>query len=218
MTEFNGLAMGLHSLPLLSNAVTRSISAENPNGEPSGGAKATDGTGAHASRELGKGWKVSPSINIGAHETVTIAEITGSGAIQHIWNTVHPDFWRRLILRIYWDGEESPSVETPLGDFFCNGWCQRCNVSSIPIAVNPAGGFNSYWLMPFRNSARITIENLSDEVVNGFYYQITYTLTEIPANCATFHAQIQYPTNRTTHCWMVFMERDTMLERTLPGE
>ena len=68
--------------------------------------------------------------------------------------------WRRLVLRVYWDGEATPSIETPLGDFFCNGWCERCNISSLPIAVNPAGGFNSYWEMPFRKSARITLENL----------------------------------------------------------
>ncbi len=189
MFEFNGIEVGLHNLSRLSNAVTRSISAENPTGEPSGGARAEFGTGAHAARELGKGWKISPSINIGAFETATIANINGSGAIQHIWNTVHPDFWRRLILRIYWDGEDTPSVETPLGDFFCNGWCQRCNVNSVPIAVNPAGGFNSYWVMPFHKSARITIENISDVPVNGYYYQITYTITEVPADCATFHAQ-----------------------------
>ena len=68
-----------------------------------------------------------------------------------------------MILRTYWDGEDEPSVEAPYGDFFCNGWCQRSNVNSLPIVVNPAGGMNSYWEMPFRKSARVTIENRSDE-------------------------------------------------------
>ena len=67
------------------------------------------------------------------------------------------------MLRFYWDGETTPSVEVPVGDFFCNGWCERSNVTSLPIAVNPAGGFNSYWEMPFRKHARITIENLSPD-------------------------------------------------------
>ena len=81
---------------------------------------------------------------------------------------------------MYWDGEATPSVEVPLGDFFCNGWCERCNITSLPVAVNPAGGFNSYWEMPFRKHARITVENLSPDDLRGFYYQITYTLTEVP--------------------------------------
>ncbi len=124
---------------------------------------ATEGTGASPARELGQGWKVSPCINIRAARHVTLADIDGPGAIQHIWLTVHPTAWRTLVLRIYWDGEETPSVEMPLGDFFCNGWGVRCNVTSLPVAVNPAGGFNSYWEMPFRKRARITLENLAPD-------------------------------------------------------
>ena len=124
-----------------------------------------------------------------ANETVTLAEIEGPGAIQHIWLTVHPSAWRRLVFRCFWDGEETPSIETPLGDFFCSGWGVRCNVSSLPIAVNPAGGFNSYWEMPFRRQARITIENLSPDEIRSFYYQIDYTLTDVPDDRAYLHAQ-----------------------------
>ena len=150
---------------------------------------ATEGTGAVPARELGQGWKVSPSIEIGPHETITMADIEGPGAIQHIWLTVHPTWWRRLVIRMHWDDEATPSVETPLGDFFANGWCERCNISSIPIAVNPAGGFNSYWEMPFRKRARITIENLTPDRCGGFYYQVTYALTTVPDHAAYFHAQ-----------------------------
>jgi hypothetical protein len=189
MASFNGLGMGLGNLSRLSPAVTRSISAENFKGEKGKAGMATEGTGATAARELGQGWKVSPCISIPGKSTVTLAEIEGPGAIQHIWNTAHPDWWRRLVLRMYWDGEETPSVETPLGDFFCSGWCRRCNVSSLPIAVNPAGGFNSYWEMPFHKSARITLENLWDDPLNGYYYQVDYTLTDVPPDAATFHAQ-----------------------------
>ena len=78
------------------------------------------------------------------------------------------------MLRFYWDDEPTPSVEVPLGDFFCNGWGVRCNIASQPVAVNPAGGFNSYWQMPFRQSARITIENLAPEPAPDFYYQMGY--------------------------------------------
>jgi hypothetical protein len=182
--------MGLGNLPRLSNAKTRSISAENFTGEKGKAGMATEGTGANCARDLGQGWKVSPSVIIDAGTTFTMAEITGSGAIQHIWLTCFPASWRHLILRIYWDGENLPSVEVPLGDFFCNGWCERSNVNSLPVAVNPAGGMNSYWLMPFRKGAKITVENLSAENVT-LYYQVDYTLTDVPEDTAYFHAQFR---------------------------
>ncbi len=186
--DFNGLGMSLGNLARLSKAQTRSISAENFSGARGEGGQATQGTGAGHAGSLGQGWKISPSILIEPFSTFTLAEIDGPGAIQHIWLTVFPSFWRFLILRIYWDGEEQPSVECPVGDFFANGWCERCNVNSVPVAVNPAGGMNAYWEMPFRAGARITIENVSSERAT-FFFQITYTLTEVPSDRAYFHAQ-----------------------------
>ena len=188
MEQFNGLHLNLGNLSRLSHAQTRSISAENFTGEKGRAAMATEGTGANAARDLGQGWKVSPSVAVAPHTTFTAADISGQGAIQQIWLTTHPKGWRSTILRMYWDGEETPSVETPLGDFFCCGWNERCNLRSLPVAVNPAGGFNSYWEMPFRQAARITLENRSDEPVR-IYYQINYTLTSVPDDAAYFHAQ-----------------------------
>lgn len=186
---FNGLNMSLGNLARLSNAQTRSISAENFTGAKGQGGMATDGEGTRAARELGQGWKVSPCIALPANQTTTIAEIDGPGAIQHIWMTVNPAVWRKTIIRFYWDDEDTPSIETPLGDFFCNGWGVRCNITSLPVAVNPAGGFNCYWEMPFRKKARITVENLIDEEIRGFFYQIDYTLTDVPKDVGYFHAQ-----------------------------
>lgn len=188
MVGFNGLDMGMGNLARLSDAKSRSISAENFTGEAGKGGMATEGTGAGCARDLGLGWKVSPSVAIEAGETFTMADIEGPGAIQHIWLTSAPNVWRNFILRIYWDGEETPSVEAPIGDFFCNGWQERCNVNSFPVAVNPAGGMNCYWQMPFRKSARFTMENASPEKA-VLYYQIDYTLTEVPTDMAYFHAQ-----------------------------
>jgi hypothetical protein len=188
-TPFNGLGVNLGNLPTLSNAETRSISAENFKGEKGKGGMATEGTGAACARDLGQGWKVSPSINIGANSTVTIAEIDGPGAIQHIWFGFIPRTKRSVIMRAYWDGEKTPSIEVPLEDFFCNGWAEPCLVNSLAICVNPYLGFNTYWLMPFRKSARITIENLAGEPLNGFYYQVDYTLTDVPDDTAYLHAQ-----------------------------
>ncbi|MFY0762282.1 glycoside hydrolase family 172 protein [Metabacillus dongyingensis] len=188
MTEYNVLGLGLGNLSRLSKAKTRSISAENFTGEKGKGGMATEGTGKECARDLGVGWKVSPSVKIPKKGTFTLGEIEGSGVIQHIWLTCFPAHWRHLIFRIYWDDETTPSVETPIGDFFCNGWTERCNVNSLPIAVNPAGGMNSYWEMPFRKGAKIEVENLCDEEV-VLYYQIDYSLTEIPEDSAYFHAQ-----------------------------
>lgn len=185
---FNGLGMHLGNLSRLSNARTRSISAENPTGAKGQGGMATEGTGAYAARDLGLGWKISPSLIIPPQQFVTLADIQEPGAIQHIWMTTYPVHWRRLVLRAYWDGEEHPSIECPYGDFFANGWCERCNVNSLPVVVNPAGGMNAYWEMPFRQSARLTIENLGTEEV-VLYYQIDYALTDVPDDVAYFHAQ-----------------------------
>lgn len=186
--EFSGLGMGLGNLSRVSAARSRSISAENFTGEKGKGAMAAEGTGKECARDLGVGWKVSPSVVVKAGASFTLAQIDGPGVIQHIWLTSAPAHGRYLILRIYWDEETSPSVECPLGDFFCNGWGERCNVSSLPVAVNPAGGMNSYWEMPFRRLARVTMENVGDEDA-VLYYQIDYSLTDIPVDMAYFHAQ-----------------------------
>ncbi len=141
--------------------VTRSISPENPTGEPGGGGRATEGTGAGPARDLGQGWKVSPSIEIAAHTTVDLAAIDGPGRITHIWLTTHPDHWRCLLLRARWDGAEAPAVEVPVGDFFGQGWGRFAQLSSSMVAVNPHGGFSCYWPMPFREGAHLTLTNLS---------------------------------------------------------
>ncbi len=187
--RFDGLTMNLGTLPLLSDAKTRSVSPENFTGEKGKGGMATDGTGARAARELGQGWKVSPSVRIQPQETFTLAEITGPGAIQHIWMTPTGN-WRFSIFRIYWDGETQPSVEVPVGDFFANGWGSFAQVNSLAVCVNPGSGFNCYWTMPFRKSCRITMENM-DEKAMTLYYQIDYTLTEIPEDAAYLHAQFR---------------------------
>ena len=152
---FNGLGMNMGNLSRLSDAVTRSISPENFTGEKGKGGMATEGTGAHAARELGQGWKISPSVRIQPGETFEIANIEGQGAIQQIWLTP-TGHWRFSILRIYWDDSEIPSVECPVGDFFACGWQRYAQVSSLAVGVNPGSAFNCYWEMPFRKRARIT--------------------------------------------------------------
>ena len=188
---FNGLDMNLGNLYRLSNAQTRSISPENFTGEKGKAGMATEGTGKHAARDLGQGWKVSPSVRIKAKSTFTMAEITGPGAIQQIWMTPAPiDRTRLFILRFYWDDETEPSIEVPMGDFFACGWGKYCQINSLPVCVNPGSAFNCYWNMPFRKKAKITMENRDDRDM-VLYYQINYTLTDVPDDAAYLHAQFR---------------------------
>jgi hypothetical protein len=189
MAQFNGLNMNMGNLARLSNAQTRSISPENFSGDKGKGGMANEGTGADAARELGQGWKLSPSVVIHAGETFTLADIQGSGAIQQIWMTPTGN-WRYSILRIYWDDQEQPAVECPVGDFFCMGWGKYAQLSSLAICVNPGSAFNCYWEMPFRRRARMTMTNIADEDMR-LYYQINYTLTDVPEDLAYFHAQFR---------------------------
>jgi len=186
---FDGLSMDMSSLYRLSKAKTRSISPENFTGEKGKGGMATEGTGKESARDLGQKWKVSPSVKIAAGQTFTLAEIAGPGAIQQIWMTPTGN-WRFSILRFYWDGEKSPSVEVPVGDFFASGLGTYGQVSSLAVAVNPGSAFNCYWVMPFRKSARITLENL-DEKEMVLYYQVTYALADLPGDAGYFHAQFR---------------------------
>lgn len=187
--SYDGLENHLSSLFRLSKAKTLSISPENFTGEKGKGGAAKEGTGAKAARDLGRGWKISPSVNIAAGVTFTVAEISGSGAIEHIWMTPTGN-WRFSILRMYWDDEKEPSVEVPLGDFFAMGWGKYARISSLPVCVNPGSAFNSYWPMPFRRKARITMENLDDKAIT-LYYQVDYALSTVPADAAYFHAQFR---------------------------
>jgi len=190
---FNGINNNLSNLYRLSDAQSRSISPENFTGEKGRGGMARLGEGAasHEARELGQGWKVSPYINIAPGETFTLAEIDGSGCIQHIWMTPTGN-WRFYILRIYWDDEEEPSVEVPVGDFFGMGWGEYAHLNSLAVCVNPGRAFNCYWQMPFRKKCKITMENI-DVKSTRLYYQVDYTLSGIPDDAAYFHAQFRRP-------------------------
>ena len=188
-SQFNGLGLNLGNLYRVSKAQTRSISPENFTGEKGNAGMATEGTGKNCARELGQGWKISPSVGIEAGKTFTLCEIKGSGCIQQIWMTPTGN-WRHSILRFYWDDETEPSVECPVGDFFACGWGKYCQISSMPVCVNPGSAFNCYWQMPFRKKARITLENMDAKGMT-LYYQVNYTLTDVPKDAGYFHAQFR---------------------------
>jgi Protein of unknown function (DUF2961) len=181
---------GQAGMSRLSSARTRSVSAENVSGGKGAGGAAMAGTGAEAARELGRVWKVSPSIEIAAGATATLAEVRGPGVIRRLWLTAHPDHWRSMALRFFWDDATSPAVAVPLGDFFCQGWAEYAHVNSLPVAVNPYAGCNSYWEMPFRTRARLEIENLGPAAA-VLYYQVDYEEVEVPDDAAYLHAAWQ---------------------------
>ncbi len=187
-----GQNTSLRNLYKPSNAISRSISPENFTGEKGkGGMAVIDKNSNSKASKLGQGWKVSPKINIKAGETFTLGEIDGPGVINHIWMTPSGNA-RLMILRFYWDDETKPSVEVPLGDFFAVGWGMMDGpfINSLPVAVNPGSGFNSFWQMPFRKKCKITLENRNKGNV-GLYYQIDYSLEKVAKDAQYFHAQFR---------------------------
>lgn len=175
----------LNQFPLIS------ISPENLTGEKGkgGATPVEEGTSGSCARDLGIGWKTNPRMFIEAGQTLTLANVQDQGEIRQIWLTPTGN-WRGQILRIYWDGEQVPAVECPLGDFFANGLNKFSPVNSIPVCVNTGSGFNCYWFMPFRKGFRITVENRNAEQV-VIYYQISYVRKPVVESAAYFHAQFR---------------------------
>ena len=184
-----GAANSLATLALLADAQSRSICPENFTGEKGRAAMSVDGPAKNAARDLGQGWKVSPFVVIKPKTTFTLADITGPGAIQHIWMTPTGN-WRHSIIRFYWDDEPNPSIECPVGDFFSCALGSYAQINSLAVCVNPGSAFNCYWPMPFRKKAKVTFENLDDKQM-VLYYQIDYALAKVPADSAYLHAQFR---------------------------
>ena len=144
-----------------------------------------DATGGNAD-----GGQTSP---IKPREERVLAEIDGAGAITHIWVTIatRDEFHlRNLVLRMYWDGEEHPSVEAPIGDFFGLGHGKYYQYASKPLALGTNRGLNCFWRMPFGNGAKITLTNEGAVDVSAFYYYMDYQkYDDDPEKLARFHAQ-----------------------------
>lgn len=138
-------------------------------------------------------WPIKPG------ETRDMAVIEGPGAITHIWVTIaskDPRHLKNLVLRMYWDGEENPSVEAPIGDFFGLGHAQYYQYSSLPIQIGTKNGLNCFWRMPFAKGARVTVTNDGPNECGAFYYYVDYQQFKTPpAKTGYFHAQYrqEYP-------------------------
>jgi hypothetical protein len=158
----------------------------------------TDGSSARASSWDRTGGNAD-MFHAAPGETLELANIPGAGCIRHVYFTIGgPEHYLRgMVLRMYWDGEKTPSVETPFGDFFGMGHERVRFFRSLLVTVNPGAngllgthGFNSYFLMPFANGARITLTNEGSEPVGAVWYHIDYEkLDKIPEDTGRFHAQ-----------------------------
>jgi hypothetical protein len=186
----------LGALPFQAGLVTRQITPENPTGAKGAACPWQPDPGdpflphSRAAVDLGKGWKVRPFIKLPSGQTATLADVEGPGTISQIWITSDLAEYRALVLRFFWDDEEAPSVEVPMGDFFAMGHDGAPHtVTSLPVTVAPRRGLNCYWPMPFRRRARVTLENQGPTDANIVAYAILYHLGPVPDDAAYFHAQ-----------------------------
>ncbi len=179
--------------------LTRQISAENPTGEKGRACECIpdpddpDLPFSSGSVHLGKGWKVRPFIRVKPGETVTLMDIVGSGSIREIFLTTDYHRLSELVLRFYWDGEDTPSVECPVGAFFAMGHDEAHHaVTSIPVQVVPRAGLNCYWRMPFHRGVRITLTHEGETDFGLLAYRILYKLHDVAPNGPRFHAQYRH--------------------------
>ena len=149
------------------------------------------------------------SIQIAPGQTATILDAQGPAILTHMWMTIAtPDRWhlKNLVLRMYWDGESTPSVEAPIGDFFGLGLGQYELYTSTPLAVGADKALNSFFQMPYQKSARITVTNESDTKTDAFYFNIDLQqyAHKLPGNPLYFHAQYRQatPNQGWTNNWV----------------
>lgn len=137
-------------------------------------------------------------VHIQPGETYTVCNILGAGCINHIWFTLANDdveeekyYLRKSVLRMYWDGEEEPSVLAPTGDFFGMGHAMSKNFVSAPLQMSPEDGrgFNCWFPMPFATQARITITNESSRELLLYYYVDYEEFQALPEDMLRFHAK-----------------------------
>jgi hypothetical protein len=135
--------------------------------------------------------------NVGVGETKEIFNSAQPGAITHIWFTISaqgPMHLKELVLRAYWDGNAKPSVETPIGDFFGLNLGQYQIYESAYLACSPGKSLNSYFVMPYKKSARLTVTNEGTRPVGAFYSNIDYQNAAVPDDSLYFHAQYRQAT------------------------
>lgn len=141
---------------------------------------------------------------IASGATLTVLDTDGPGTISHIWFTIADGesySLKRIVLRMYWDGEQTPSVETPIGDFFGLGLGYYYRWQSEMLSVGSDKSLNSFFPMPFRRHARITITNEGQQPIGSFYYNIDYRTYSHPLPVDTLYFHAQYRQAQPNHGW-----------------
>ena len=133
------------------------------------------------------------SVPVAPGQTATLLDLTGAGVVTHLWFTINSSdhmHLKNLVLRAWWDGESSPSVEVPIGDFFGLGLGEYYTYQSALLAVAPVKALNAYFQMPFATAARITVTNEGTVRTDNLYFAIDYvSLDSLPGDLGRFHAQ-----------------------------
>lgn len=157
-------------------------------------------------------------------QSATILDVQGAGVVTHLWFTINshdPHHLKNLVIRAWWDGEPSPSVEAPIGDFFGLGLGEYFTYQSALLTVAPIKALNSYFNMPFANGAKITVTNESDIKTDSLYFAADYvTLPSLPSDVARFHAQYRQaaPTKAWTENWSNEYAQETNDKKNLSGD
>ncbi len=162
---------------------------------------------------------------IAVGDTLTLLDEAGPGLITHVWVTIasdDPHHLKALVLRMYWDGESSPSVETPIGDFFGLGLGDYHLYQSAALAVGGDKALNCFFPMPFAKHARITVTNEGSQKTDAFYFNIDYRAYNktLPADALYFHAQYRQaaPAKGWTNDWKSNGDRMAEGKKNLNGE
>jgi hypothetical protein len=164
------------------------------------------------------------AVPVEAGKSATMLEVTGAGVVTHIWVTINsqdPMHLKNLVLRAWWDGEATPSVEVPIGDFFGLGLGEYYVYQSVLLAVAPIKALNAYFQMPFSTSARITVTNEGTVKTDSFYFAVDYvTMAGLPADVGRFHAQYRQaaPCKGWTDDWKKQYEPPVGDKKNLNGE
>ena len=156
-------------------------------------ASSADPTGANADAR-----RIEPGA------TFTVLDTDGPGKISHLWFTIasdEPYHLKRIVLRIYWDGETTPSVETPIGDFFGLGLGDYYSWQSEMLSVGSEMSLNSFFPMPYQRHAKVTVTNEGKQPIGSLYYNIDYQTESAPLPTGTLYFHAQYHQAQPNHGW-----------------
>lgn len=164
------------------------------------------------------------AVPVEAGQSATVLDVQGAGAITHLWFTINsrdPLHLKNLVMRAWWDGEDSPSVEVPIGDFFGLGLGEYFTYQSALTTVAPMKALNAYFEMPFARAAKVTVTNEGSVRTDNLYFAADYvTFAALPEDVGRFHAQYRQsaPETSTMNDWKVNWDKSVNDLKNLDGK